>query len=83
SFPAVHHLVSTLRANVDEQYTPADVLRACFPGGSITGAPKVRAMQIMEALEPQRRSAYCGSIGSSSRPGRMATSSPLRPLVAD
>ncbi len=83
SFPAVHHLVSTIRANLDDQYTPADLLRACFPGGSITGAPKVRAMQIIEELEPHRRSAYCGSIGYISRHGRMDTSITIRTLVAE
>ncbi|EPT9324828.1 aminodeoxychorismate synthase component I [Vibrio alginolyticus] len=83
SFPAVHHLVSTIRASLDEQYAPADLLRACFPGGSITGAPKVRAMQIIEELEPHRRSAYCGSIGYISRHGRMDTSITIRTLVAE
>ncbi|CAM2967294.1 aminodeoxychorismate synthase [Vibrio mytili] len=83
SFPAVHHLVSTIRANLDIQYSPADLLRACFPGGSITGAPKVRAMQIIEELEPHRRSAYCGSIGYISRHGRMDTSITIRTLVAE
>ena len=83
SFPAVHHLVSTIRADLDEQYSPADLLRACFPGGSITGAPKVRAMQIIEELEPHRRSAYCGSIGYISRHGRMDTSITIRTLVAE
>ncbi len=83
SFPAVHHLVSTIRANLDNQYTPADLLRACFPGGSITGAPKVRAMQIIEELEPHRRNAYCGSIGYISRHGRMDTSITIRTLVAE
>ena len=83
SFPAVHHLVSTIRADLDEQHSPADLLRACFPGGSITGAPKVRAMQIIEELEPHRRSAYCGSIGYISRHGRMDTSITIRTLVAE
>lgn len=83
SFPAVHHLVSTIRANLDTQYSAADLLRACFPGGSITGAPKVRAMQIIEELEPHRRSAYCGSIGYISRHGRMDTSITIRTLVAE
>lgn len=83
SFPAVHHLVSTIRADLDAQYSPADLLRACFPGGSITGAPKVRAMQIIEELEPHRRSAYCGSIGYISRHGRMDTSITIRTLVAE
>ncbi|KIP67569.1 aminodeoxychorismate synthase [Vibrio harveyi] len=83
SFPAVHHLVSTIRANLDPQYSAANLLRACFPGGSITGAPKVRAMQIIEELEPHRRSAYCGSIGYISRHGRMDTSITIRTLVAE
>ncbi|WP_345656792.1 aminodeoxychorismate synthase component 1 [Vibrio cholerae] len=82
SFPAVHHLVSTIRATLDEQYQAADLLRACFPGGSITGAPKVRAMEIIEELEPHRRSAYCGSIGYLSRHGKMDTSITIRTLVA-
>lgn len=83
SFPAVHHLVSTIRAELDSQYSANDLLRACFPGGSITGAPKVRAMQIIEELEPHRRSAYCGSIGYISRNGRMDTSITIRTLVAE
>ncbi len=83
SFPAVHHLVSTIRATLDTQYSHADLLRACFPGGSITGAPKVRAMEIIEELEPHRRSAYCGSIGYLSRHGKMDTSITIRTLVAE
>ncbi|MBL4259107.1 aminodeoxychorismate synthase component 1 [Vibrio fluvialis] len=82
SFPAVHHLVSTIRAELDNPYDCSDLLRACFPGGSITGAPKVRAMEIIEELEPHRRSAYCGSIGYISRHGRMDTSITIRTLVA-
>ncbi|CAM4192536.1 aminodeoxychorismate synthase component 1 [Vibrio agarivorans] len=83
SFPAVHHLVSTVRAELDAQYSPSELLRACFPGGSITGAPKVRAMEIIEELEPHRRSAYCGSIGYISRHGQMDTSITIRTLVAE
>ncbi len=82
SFPAVHHLVSTIRAQLDSQYTACDLLRAGFPGGSITGAPKIRAMEIIEELEPHRRSAYCGSIGYISRHGQMDTSITIRTLVA-
>lgn len=82
SFPAVHHLVSTIRAQLDKQYQATDLLRACFPGGSITGAPKVRAMQIIESLEPHRRDAYCGSIGYLSRCGQMDTNISIRTLVA-
>lgn len=82
SFPAVHHLVSTIRAELDNQYSACDLLKAGFPGGSITGAPKVRAMEIIEELEPHRRSAYCGSIGYISRHGQMDTSITIRTLVA-
>ncbi|TFH93442.1 aminodeoxychorismate synthase component 1 [Vibrio ouci] len=83
SFPAVHHLVSTIRAELDKGYSPADLLRASFPGGSITGAPKIRAMEIIEELEPHRRNMYCGSIGYISRHGRMDTSITIRTLVAE
>lgn len=82
SFPAVHHLVSTITATLDEQYSYLDLLRACFPGGSITGAPKIRAMEIIEELEPHRRNAYCGSIGYISRHGRMDTNITIRTLIA-
>ncbi|MCM0147204.1 aminodeoxychorismate synthase component 1 [Photobacterium galatheae] len=84
SFPAVHHLVSTVTATLNPaQHSAADLLRACFPGGSITGAPKVRAMEIIEELEPHRRSVYCGSIGYLSRCGRMDTSITIRTLIAE
>ena len=82
SFPAVHHLVSTVTGELDNGYTPLDLLRACFPGGSITGAPKIRAMEIIEELEPHRRSVYCGSIGYISRCGRMDTSITIRTLIS-
>nr|WP_089122872.1 aminodeoxychorismate synthase component 1 [Vibrio algivorus] len=82
SFPAVHHLVSTIRAILDKDQCGNDLLRACFPGGSITGAPKIRAMEIIEELEPHRRNAYCGSIGYLSRCGRMDTNITIRTLVA-
>ena len=82
SFPAVHHLVSTVTGQLASDYSVTDLLRACFPGGSITGAPKVRAMEIIEELEPHRRSIYCGSIGYISRCGTMDTNIAIRTLVA-
>ena len=82
-FPAVHHLVSTIRARLRPELNATDLLRACFPGGSITGAPKVRAMEIIEALEPQRRNAWCGSIGYLSSCGRMDSSITIRTLIAE
>ena len=82
-FPAVHHLVSTIRARLKPELSAGDLLRACFPGGSITGAPKVRAMEIIEALEPQRRNAWCGSIGYLSCCGTMDSSITIRTLIAE
>ncbi|MDO6686073.1 MULTISPECIES: aminodeoxychorismate synthase component I [unclassified Agarivorans] len=83
SFPAVHHLVSTIRAELAEQYSAEQLLAACFPGGSITGAPKIRAMQIIEELEANRRNAYCGAIGYISANGDMDTNITIRTLVCE
>ena len=82
-FPAVHHLVSTTTATLPERTPATELLRACFPGGSITGAPKVRAMEIIEELEPQRRNAYCGSIGYISACGTMDTNITIRTLFTE
>ena len=60
--PTVHHLVSEVRGTLREDADACDLLRAAFPGGSITGAPKVRAMEIIAELEPTARGAYCGSL---------------------
>jgi para-aminobenzoate synthetase component 1 len=81
SFPAVHHLVSTVLGQLPNNSQAIDLLQACFPGGSITGAPKVRAMEIIEELEPHRRSLYCGSIGYISRCQTMDTNIAIRTLV--
>lgn len=81
-FPAVHHLVSTITARLPASRSACDLLRAAFPGGSITGAPKVRAMAIIDELEPQRRNAWCGSIGYISLCGTMDTSITIRTLTA-
>ncbi|MFI8415683.1 aminodeoxychorismate synthase component 1 [Serratia sp. NPDC078593] len=82
-FPAVHHLVSTITATLPASTSATALLRACFPGGSITGAPKVRAMEIIEELEPQRRNAYCGSIGYISACGTMDTNITIRTLMSE
>lgn len=81
-FPAVHHLVSTISATLPASLHATDLLRAAFPGGSITGAPKIRAMAIIDELEPQRRNAWCGSIGYISFCGTMDTSITIRTLTA-
>jgi aminodeoxychorismate synthase component I len=61
--PTVFHLVATVRGRLRPELSAVDALRACFPGGSITGAPKIRAMQIIEELEPTHRGFYTGAIG--------------------
>jgi para-aminobenzoate synthetase component 1 len=63
TYPTVHHLVSTITGRLDRRYDAIDVIKATFPGGSITGAPKVRAMEIIDELEPTARNAYTGAIG--------------------
>ena len=83
SFPAVHHLVSTVEGKLSNEFNNTDLLRAAFPGGSITGAPKIRAMEIIEELEPNRRSVYCGSIGYISACGNMDTSITIRTLICE
>ncbi len=80
-FPAVHHLVSTITAQLPPTCHASALLRACFPGGSITGAPKVRAMEIIEELEPQRRNGYCGSIAYLSCCGTMDSNITIRTLL--
>ncbi|MFA3761344.1 aminodeoxychorismate synthase component 1 [Yersinia sp. 2466 StPb PI] len=82
-FPAVHHLVSTITATLPAECPATALLRACFPGGSITGAPKIRAMEIIEQLEPQRRNAYCGNIGYISCCGTMDTNITIRTLLTE
>lgn len=80
-YPNVHHMVSVVRGRLKAQASPLTLLRDAFPGGSITGAPKIRAMEIIDELEPQRRSVYCGSIGYISCCGRMDTSITIRTLL--
>ncbi len=62
SYEAVHHLVSTVTGELNETSSPLELLASAFPGGSITGAPKIRAMEVIDELEPHRRNIYCGSV---------------------
>ncbi len=81
SFATVHHLVSTVTGILAAGANATDLLRASFPGGSITGAPKLRSMEIIEELEPNRRSVYCGAMGYIGFNGNMDSNIAIRTLA--
>ena len=81
SFTNVHHMVSTVEGDLEPDKDVFDLLRGCFPGGSITGAPKLRSMEIIEELEPDRRGVYCGAVGYISRHGDMALNIAIRTAI--
>ncbi len=78
SYRTVHHLVSEVVGRLRPGLGPVDLLRAAFPGGSVTGAPKVRAMEIIAELEPTARGPYCGSLGYIGFDGSMDTNILIR-----
>ena len=82
SHPGVHHLVSAVEARLRPGVSTADVVRATFPPGSVTGAPKIRALEIIEELEPVRRGPYCGAVGWFGPDGDLELSVAIRTLVA-
>jgi para-aminobenzoate synthetase component 1 len=81
SYATVHHLVSTITGVLADGQHALDLLKSCFPGGSITGAPKIRAMEVIEELEPNRRGIYCGAIGYIGFNGNMDSNIAIRTLV--
>ena len=83
SLPTVHHLVSTISGELRANSSAADLLRDSFPGGSITGAPKRRAMEIIAELEPDSRQVYCGSLLYISADGRMDSNIAIRTLLCN
>ena len=81
TYASVHHLVSTISGRLSKGKHALSLLRNCFPGGSITGAPKLRSMEIIEELEPHRRSVYCGSIAYIGFDGDMDSNICIRTLL--
>ncbi len=79
--PTVLHGVATIEGVLRDDATFADLLRATFPGGSITGAPKIRAMQIIDELETVRRGAYCGAVGYLDADGTMQFNVAIRTML--
>lgn len=83
SWQHVHHIVSNVRGKLQQDKTPVDVLRAVFPGGTITGCPKIRCMEILAELEQQARGAYTGSLGYINTDGSMDFNILIRTLVVN
>ena len=80
-YPKVHQLVSSATGRLRREHDAIDLLTACFPGGSVTGAPKIRAMEIIDEIEPVQRSVYCGAIGYIGFDGSMQMSIPIRTVL--
>ena len=82
SHPTVYHGAATIEGRLRPEISFIDLLRSVFPGGSITGAPKIRAMEIIEELEPARRGPYCGAIGYLAPGGAMEFNIAIRTMIA-
>ncbi|MGH7804368.1 MAG: chorismate-binding protein, partial [Candidatus Binatia bacterium] len=83
TFGTLHHLESTVRARVRSGVGTEDLLRATFPGGSITGAPKIRAMQLIDELEPESRGFYTGAIVLAEPGGALTVSVNIRSAIVE
>jgi para-aminobenzoate synthetase component 1 len=80
-YATVHHLVSTVTGEMRDDAEAIDVIQSAFPGGSITGAPKIRAMEVIDELEPTQRNLYTGSIGYLDFNGNMDLNIAIRTIV--
>lgn len=83
SYPTVHHLVSVVKGTLRQGKTSIDLLKATFPGGSVTGAPKIRSMEIITELEGVARGPYCGCLGWIGDDGQMDTNILIRTITAN
>ena len=79
--PTVYHGVATVEGTLRDDVSFVDLLRATFPGGIVTGAPKIRAMEIIDELEPVRRGPYCGAIGYLAADGTMEFNVAIRTMI--
>ena len=82
-FSHVMHMVSEVMGDLKDGYTPMDVLKACFPAGTVSGAPKLRAMEIINELEPVKRGSYSGTVGYMDFNGNMDMCITLRTMIID
>ena len=81
SYQHVHHIVSNIQGVIKDQLSPIDVIKAVFPGGTITGCPKVRCMEILTEMEGEQRGAYTGSVGYINRDGSMDLNILIRTML--
>ncbi|MBR74368.1 MAG: hypothetical protein CL872_05485 [Dehalococcoidaceae bacterium] len=75
------HLVSHVRGELDKEHTPYDALRSSFPAGTVSGAPKIRAIEIIQELEPDKRGPYAGAVGFFSTTGDIETCITIRTMI--